>query len=202
MDEDTLNIASWKIRSEVNGPGSRFVLWLQGCPNSCEGCINPAYTSFATRTVMSISEIARIIIGTTAIDGVTFSGGEPMAQAGSLALLARMLQKADLSVVCYTGFTIEELRLRKDKYINDLLGQVDILIDGPFIKANAASLLWRGSSNQRLLFLSERYARLNNELPGSPCQVEFSIGSSGYETSGIWPEGLQERIEYILRSDL
>ena len=74
-------------RSEVNGPGIRAVVWVQGCPFRCEGCFNERFLPFSPAQQVSVSELAGTILSLPGIDGVTFSGGEPFAQAGPLAEL-------------------------------------------------------------------------------------------------------------------
>lgn len=83
--------------------------------------------------------------------GVTFSGGEPFAQASGFAKLARMLKETGYEVASYTGFTFEAL-LHGTPEQKELLQTIDILIDGPFVQAEKSlELVFRGSRNQRIL---------------------------------------------------
>lgn len=108
---------------------------------------------------MSLEELFRKIEQSPLISGVTFSGGEPFDKALPLSLLARAIHhKLHLSVMCYTGYTLEELvqkaRTRTD--IRGLLTSIDTLIDGPFIQEKKSlDLEWRGSSNQRIISAAE-----------------------------------------------
>jgi anaerobic ribonucleoside-triphosphate reductase activating protein len=125
----------------LTGPGERFVLWLQGCPILCPGCFNEDLLPFVQRHIIDVAEMAATILGVAGIEGVTYSGGEPTGQAQGLALLSERLRAAGLTVVCYTGYTLEALQARDDSWINRLLSYVDILIDGPFVRDKAANLL-------------------------------------------------------------
>ena len=83
--------------------------------------------------------------------GVTFSGGEPFAQAGEFARLGRLLKAAGYEVASYSGYTFEQL-LQGTAEQRELLETVDVLIDGPFVQAERSlELNFRGSRNQRIL---------------------------------------------------
>lgn len=194
-----LNLGAWQTASAVNGPGRRFVLWLQGCPLGCPGCINPEYVPFERRAVVTVDRLAGLIQAVGGIEGVTYTGGEPTAQAAGLALLSERLRPAGLSVICYTGYTLEGLEAQGDPWVARLLRLTDILIDGPYVQAQAANLRWRGSRNQRVLLLTERYQGLTAEVEEGEAQVEFSVGGDRFTATGTWPGGLLERLEERLR---
>jgi anaerobic ribonucleoside-triphosphate reductase activating protein len=86
-----LNIMGYVDESEVNGPGSRAVVWVQGCLRECPGCFNPDSWSFEINELVSVDALAERIISNPNNEGVTFSGGEPFWQAPALAALARPL---------------------------------------------------------------------------------------------------------------
>jgi anaerobic ribonucleoside-triphosphate reductase activating protein len=133
-----LNIMGYVDESEVNGPGSRAVVWVQGCLRECPGCFNPDSWSFEINELISVNALAERILSNPNNEGVTFSGGEPFWQAPALAALARQVKAAGLSVMSFTGFTLEQLQ---DDYApagaQELLEQLDILIDGPYIESLA-----------------------------------------------------------------
>ena len=99
---------------------------------------------------MTVEQIMRIIENDPYTLGVTFSGGDPMYQAAGFAELARQIhRRTQKDIWCYTGFTFESL-IHEDQ--RELLEQLDVLVDGPFIeKLRDPDLLCRGSSNQRLI---------------------------------------------------
>lgn len=171
-----LNVARWLPRSRVNGPGERFVLWVQGCPLHCPGCWNPDTWSFAPRKVVSVAELREHILAAQPIDGVTFTGGEPFAQAGPLADLAESLRGHDLSLMAFTGYELHELT---DPDQQRLLALLDILVTGRFVRElHADSLLWRGSSNQRVHYLTPRHA-CHERHPDDEPSVELVLDPSG-----------------------
>ena len=90
---DAVNAAHIVRRCRVLGPGQRFVLWVQGCPLRCGGCHNPDFLAFRDATWMKVDELARLVLETGGIEGVTFVGGEPFAQAAALARLARQIRR-------------------------------------------------------------------------------------------------------------
>ncbi len=144
------------------GPGRRAVIWVQGCPFACRNCIVPESWDAAGGEVISIAELVVWTLAQTEIEGLTLSGGEPMAQAEALTALvcAVKAQRSAMSVVCYTGYTYEHLRDQGAPAQRELLAHIDILIDGIYLAQRHADLLWRGSANQRLICLSERYREL------------------------------------------
>ena len=126
MNRDSLLISHWLERSVAHGPGERFALWVQGCNLACPGCFSPQTHSFRGGRRRLVLEIAKIIQRTRNIEGVTISGGEPFQQAGPLATLSKILRGAGLSVMCYTGFTLGELREKRHRDIGRLLINIDI----------------------------------------------------------------------------
>jgi anaerobic ribonucleoside-triphosphate reductase activating protein len=191
-----LNLGAWIERSRANGPGERYVLWLQGCLLRCPGCCNVEFLPQEPRHLISIDEMAMRIGDIEGIEGVTYTGGEPTLQAQALALLSERLRPGGLTVVCYTGYTLEALRARDDPWIERLLANTDILIDGPYRQEEAASLRWRGSRNQRIHYLTPAYRELADTE--GPAEVEFAVGDHDFTTTGTWPAGFLERLQQIL----
>jgi anaerobic ribonucleoside-triphosphate reductase activating protein len=165
-----INVARTLSKSSANGPGDRYVLWVQGCPLACPGCWNPDTWSFKRKDLRTVNEVAEDIRGTRGIEGVTFTGGEPFAQAGALSLLARTIKESGLSVFIFTGFTLPELK--EPEHLR-LLECADILVTGRYIESlRSADLPWRGSSNQEVHFLSNRYGP--ESMIGAPV-IEFHL---------------------------
>lgn len=169
-----LNIARTLRRSAANGPGDRFVVWVQGCPLACPGCWNPDTWSFARRRVVEVEELAAEILATPGIEGVTFSGGEPFVQARALARLGRVVRGAGLSVFVFSGYALDELVGRAHR---ELLEVTDVLVAGRYVEARRSlELPWRGSSNQQVHFLTERYSE--QDIDGTAA-VEVHIAADG-----------------------
>lgn len=195
-----LNVAAWQARSVVNGPGERFVLWLQGCPRRCPGCINPEFLPITPRHLIAVEQMAARILAATGIEGVTYSGGEPFLHAAALAALSAHLQAKGLGIVCYSGYTLRELQDHPDPGVQALLARLDLLIDGPYIQAQTAPLRWRGSANQQLHYLSPRYAAEADTPPAPVAEVELSLDASGLAATGFWPDELLRRLKQALEN--
>ena len=134
----------------VDGPGFRTSIYCAGCRHACEGCHNPQSWDFSGGRAMTTDEIMRIIEADPYAN-VTFTGGDPMYQPEGFAELARAIHaRTDKNIWCYTGFTFE--RLLNNPRQRALLEQIDVLVDGPFVKAlRNDDLIFRGSSNQRII---------------------------------------------------
>lgn len=148
-----IRIAGTVNDSIVDGNGLRYTIFVQGCPHHCKGCHNPQTHSFDGGKEVSTSDLFETITSNTLLDGVTFSGGEPFAQAKPLVELADLVkQNTNLNIVTYTGYTFEEIITSNDPDWIALLNSTDILIDGKFIEdLKSYELRFRGSSNQRYI---------------------------------------------------
>jgi anaerobic ribonucleoside-triphosphate reductase activating protein len=140
--------------SIVDGPGIRFVVFVQGCPHRCEGCHNPETHDPLGGYEESLGNLKFAIKQNPILKGVTFSGGEPFLQPKPLVELAKFAHFIGLDVVTYTGYTVEEIltMIQSKPYWKALLEETDTLIDGPFIlKEKSLILKFRGSKNQRII---------------------------------------------------
>ncbi len=144
--------------SIVDGPGIRTTIFSQGCPHHCPGCHNPETWEFGCGTQIPVEAAVGIVQSNPLCRGVTFSGGEPFAQAEGFAKLAWLLKEKGYEVASYSGFTFEQL-LRGSQSQKDLLSAIDILIDGPFLlEEKSLEIAFRGSRNQRILDVKKSLA--------------------------------------------
>jgi len=138
--------------SIVDGPGFRFVCFVQGCTHHCEGCHNPDSHAPEGGKEMTVEEVAAQLLRNPLTDGITFSGGEPFQQAEDCLKLAKIAHEHRLNVWSYTGYTYEHLMTSGTQAQKDFLSELDVLVDGPFVLAQRSlSLPWRGSKNQRVI---------------------------------------------------
>ena len=140
--------------SIVDGPGLRAVLWTQGCSHHCKECQNPQTWSFKGGALVPITEVFKAIDELENQSGFTFSGGDPMYQVEACNLIADYVKKKGMNIWVYTGFTYEELLklAKKDPTYIDFFKKIDVLVDGRFeLDKRDLNLLFRGSSNQRLI---------------------------------------------------
>ena len=137
--------------SIVDGPGIRTTIFSQGCPHHCPGCHNPETWAFGCGTAIPVEAVVEIVRENPLCRGVTFSGGEPFAQAEAFARLAQLLKEKGYEVASYSGYTFEEL-MEGSEAQRKLLQSIDILIDGRFLLAEKSlEIAFRGSRNQRIL---------------------------------------------------
>ncbi len=174
-----LNTMGYVDESEVNGPGSRAVVWLQGCLRECDGCFNQDSWSFEINQLISVEHLVEKILNNPKNTGVTFSGGEPFWQAPALTEVAKQVKAAGLNVMSFTGFTLERLQSEYAPACSkELLAQLDILIDGAFVKSlavNDPNSLVSSSNQQVHVFNSE----LQDKLDWASDQIEIHILEDG-----------------------
>ena len=153
-EAETLNISGIVDDSIVDGPGLRYTIFVQGCPHGCPECHNPQTHSFEENKRVTLGQLMSEIKENPLLYGVTFSGGEPFCQPGPLAILGQQIKKAGMHLMCYSGYTYEQLlkRAETEPDVAALLDVVDVLVDGPYIEAQRdISLPWAGSNNQRVI---------------------------------------------------
>ncbi len=147
-----LDVADIIGDSVVDGPGLRTVVFCQGCVHNCPGCHNPQSHEFGVGTKFSVQETYEKIRSNKLCKGVTFSGGEPFCQPEAFSELAKLLREHGYEVACYTGYIFEKLLNSNDKWKKELLNNIHILIDGPFlIDKLSLQLRFKGSENQRII---------------------------------------------------
>lgn len=151
-----LNITSPDVN---NGTGFRVTLWVAGCSHHCRGCHNPE--SWDYNQGKSLREVRKDLfdrLNKSYIQGLTLSGGDPLAQSRKslleLYFLLRRIKKKfpNKDIWIYSGYTHEEIL--QDKFKKLVLSQCDVLVDGLYRYAlRDTSLPFRGSSNQRIIYL-------------------------------------------------
>lgn len=189
--------------SRVNGPGLRAVVYFQGCTLHCPNCWNPE-THTLTGDERSIAEVTDLIVPAhqeRALEGVTFSGGEPMQQVDTLlGLMDSLLDRLpDLSFGMYSGYSERELvggrywcrseltqRAKQDMW-RTIRSHLDFAVLGRYATAQPSKLALRTSTNQKLSLFSGRY----REEDFGPQEVEIHIDArgavqmTGFPTAGM-----------------
>lgn len=145
-----------------NGDGLRVVLWVSGCEHHCPECQNPQTWGYESGVHFDESALGEIFLELNKdyISGITFSGGDPLAlgNCAKVANLCYHIKKyfPNKTIWVYTGYTWEELLARNNFYVNDILRNTDVLVDGEYKKnLRDLKLKWRGSSNQRVIDVQE-----------------------------------------------
>lgn len=163
-DEGHISILKIVESTTVDGPGLRTSVYCAGCPNACPRCHNPQSWDIGNGTPTPIDDIMAKIVAEDFCD-VTFTGGDPMYQAAGFTALARRIKRETRKTIwCYTGFTFE--RCYADPAKRRLLDYVDVLVDGPFVESlKSDELLFRGSSNQRIIDVAQTLASATPNVP-------------------------------------
>jgi anaerobic ribonucleoside-triphosphate reductase activating protein len=196
-DESRLHVAQIVPRTEAEGPGRRFALWLKGCPLRCPGCCNPEMLPFEGGRALDVEDLTGQVLRAEGVEGITLLGGEPLAQAAGAAALSRRVRQAGRSVMVFSGFTLEEIHARNDPAALELLAETDILVDGPYLRDQPETRRrWIGSANQRIHFLTGRYRaddpcwRRPNTLEVRLVEDEVTVnGFPAGSAVGLWRRG-------------
>ncbi|MCP3142616.1 4Fe-4S single cluster domain-containing protein [Pyxidicoccus xibeiensis] len=182
-----LRVAQVVPRTEAEGPGHRFALWVQGCALRCPGCCNPEMFAFERGTVMSVDDLAARVLSTPGIEGLSILGGEPFSQPSPLADLCERVRAAGLSVMVFSGYTLAELKAQTRPDVERLLATLDLLVDGRFEKDQPETQRrWIGSRNQVMHFLTARYAPEEAQFT-APNTAEVHFVEGKLIING-WPE--------------
>lgn len=182
---DTLSIHDLcQQGTTVLGPGMRYVIWTQGCPFHCEGCVTPESRSLTKNKQVRIVDLAEDILSRPQIEGITISGGEPFLQAEALAnLLDKVLSKRpELTVISYTGYEKDKLSWAEAER---LISYLDLLIDGQYVKELNDNVGMRGSSNQKLHFLTSRLLPWKEEMEQGKRKVEYHVFNGIIKVFGV-----------------
>ena len=189
-----LNVAATCGATRALGPGLRAVVWVQGCPFRCAGCIAPDWIPRRIARLVTPQEIVDELLKQPKINGLTFSGGEPMLQAAGLAEVIRLArEKRALNLICFSGFRLEQLQSEPPgPGVDELLEQVDLLIDGVYVERLNDNHGLRGSSNQRFHFLTDRLASSDYDFVGRARQAEIYIETDSVSLVGVPPQNVAE----------
>lgn len=176
--------------SKVLGPYKRFIIWVQGCKKHCKGCIAKDSWTLDGGDLVEIDTIVQQILHQNVIEGITISGGEPFLQQEALCELIDILHShRDLGVIVYTGMLYEEISH------TPLAKRCDLIVDGEYIEELNDGLSLRGSSNQRVICVSDRYSDIVDtyyELPGR--KMEFVIHNGHASMIGIPSKNTEKMI--------
>ncbi len=195
MDEKLLNIAATCLSTRALGPGLRSVVWVQGCPLHCKGCISPEWIPEKPNTLISPDKLASELMANPDITGLTISGGEPMLQAkGLFQLIQRMQSIRPINIICFTGFQFETLQTSPPNLdVAELLTSIDLLIDGPYIENKNDNLGLRGSTNQRFIFLTDKLSSF--DFKSSMRKVEYQVMDGNLLMVGVPPTKVVRSID-------
>lgn len=149
-----------KANDIANGDGVRVSIWISGCERHCKGCFNPETWDREFGSEFREDDVQRLLslLRPDHIKGLSLLGGDPLMQYNRKAVLDLILRvKKELpskDIWLYTGYTYEQVLEFED--CKEILENIDVLVDGPFIEEFRDSRLrFCGSSNQRVIRLRE-----------------------------------------------
>ena len=161
------------------GPGNRLGIWVNGCSRGCKGCVSSNLQPVDYETEGRIEDFLDGF-NLKKIDGVTISGGEPFEQIKELKRLIEILKENSVEdILIYTGYTLEELQMMKNKNVDYILNNIAVLIDGPYVlELDDQKHNLKGSTNQKIHYLNEKYENLYNEFISTNRHMqEFTIAN-------------------------
>ena len=183
-NDNILNIFDLCEGTKALGSGLRFVIWVQGCTFNCKGCISPYGQAIKENILVDVNVLAQSIIENKSIKGITISGGEPFLQASKLYKLLKIIkeQRPELNLIVFTGFDLEDLDWDEAK---DFLQFVDVLIDGRYVEQLNDNKGLRGSSNQRVHFLTNRLIRYKDIFENGDRNAEVIVAKNYKKIIGV-----------------
>lgn len=157
-------LTAWQVhatlsRSAANGPGTRFVVWTQGCTLGCEGCFNPEThgPGGAARDVRDVAgEALREARRPGGVEGVTVSGGEPLEQPAQLRAFCALVRPSGLGIVVLSGFSRAEIAANPE--LLAAVQDVDMVVAGRYNRRLHLGSGLRGSSNKEYWAITPRYS--------------------------------------------
>lgn len=162
---------------KVLGPGKRIGIWFSGCKHHCKGCSNPELWDFHEKYRVSLDIVLDLIsriVENNVVDGFTLTGGDPFEQPKALRLLLPELIKISDDILIYTGYEFDDINANYE----DLLSYVSVIIDGKYIESKNNNCILRGSDNQRIIILQDKYQEhyqnyllhVTNEIQNFTCR--------------------------------
>ncbi len=147
-----MNYAQIRQFDVANGVGIRSTLFVSGCHFKCKNCFNEEYWAYdyGNEYTDEIMESFIKMGENKNVEGYSILGGEPMGQSGDMVLktVKTIKERTKKSIWMWTGYVFEELNERQ----KEILKYIDVLADGQFVEEKKdLTLLFRGSSNQRLI---------------------------------------------------
>lgn len=171
-----MNYGEIKTNDIANGEGVRTSLFVSGCRHHCKNCFNEATWDFSYGKPFTEKTMEEIMDSCNHpwVNGLSLLGGEPFEPENQRVLLPFLImfraRFPEKTVWCYTGFTLEDIMGKKNSRAftdisMEMLSNIDILVDGPFVEAKKnISLVFRGSSNQRIIDIKKSFKNGKVEL--------------------------------------
>lgn len=175
------------LHTKVLGPETRTAIWFQGCNKNCKGCMSQSTRNINGGKTVDVDKLCESFLKLDDIEGITLSGGEVFLQIDALHELLKIVRaQSDLGVIIYTGFYIDELRKMDNPKVNEILdGLADIIIDGPYIEELNDGKSLKGSSNQNVNFITDRYTKYSDIYDAESRNAELYVNEKDLFFVGI-----------------
>lgn len=182
---------------KVLGPGNRVGIWFNGCRHKCNKCSNPELWDYDEKYNVSIETIKQLI-DTIAInnriDGFTITGGDPFEQPEALEEVLSYIFTISDDVIVYTGYDYNQIK--QDK----ILDKVAVLIDGKYIDDLNEGDILKGSSNQNIIILNEKYKeKYEKYIANTKSEIQNFNTKDGVISVGIHRRGYKEDLDLLLK---
>ncbi len=177
-----MRIAAWKAHTGSFGKSVKSAVWFQGCPRSCPGCIAPQWQDMDGGRQIGKGQVAAFL-SKAGTRGLVISGGEPLVQYYDVLDLMACAGKNEMGIILYTGFSYQEIEMN----FNRVLELCDVVICGPYLEKQNRGRGLRGSENQRVLFLTDRYITEKEAFLFGPRTLEVDVNMDGLFFCGIPP---------------
>jgi len=155
--------------SKVQGPGTRFTIWVQGCSIRCQSCKNKDTWDFNSGESINIDTLATKIKKSSST-GLTITGGEPLDQFDAVYNLITKVSN-DKDIFLCSGYTLKQIN--DDPYKRTILSCIDMICAGPFDETQICQSEWKGSRNQEIACFSKRANELRQKH--KPLKTEYRI---------------------------
>ena len=174
LNTKQINVAEIYVGTRALGPGYRSVVWVQGCKLNCKGCTAPEWIPLVHNRLISTIELSHKLFSNPEITGLTISGGEPFLQVeGLIDLVEHVRNNREIDIICFTGQKYEILINGENKENKKFISMIDVLIDGPYVEHLNDGKGLRGSSNQRIIHVTNRL--INQNLAEQPRHIEYKV---------------------------
>lgn len=172
---------------ETLGYGKRIGIWTIGCPHACFNCSNPELWDDNKKKDIPLSYVYQMLQAVQdPIDGVTISGGEPFQQPEELSELITFIS-AHISddILVYSGYTRNQLKSWENPHVENILNTIAALVDGKYVEGKNDNSPLKGSSNQVVHILNEKYRNRYENLLKGERQVQTVAIEDGVLAFGI-----------------
>ena len=177
-----MRIANYKEISFAFGKTPKFVLWVQGCKHNCKKCIAKQWQNLEGGEEKSNEDLTKLIFQSK-VEGVVLSGGEPLLQYEDILVLVNLLRKDNLGIILYTGFSKKDV----EENYSEILDFIDVIISGQYIESKNNGRGLRGSTNQEIEFLTNRYLEEKDFFYNGNRILEIDIENEAISFCGIPP---------------